>query len=352
MEKNKEAIALFWEASKKPAIQFSATPWETSPNYDKELQLPTLDMIRVACVIDFSCERMRRDGQMTQSLDESCRLLDFSCRLASAEGACLVYFTHSLAINTIARGSIVRCVELADNGALCVETARKLGALEVPDTAMIAVVKSEYAIRDEILREADLQKRMFDVSRYSFKINQTRALLINMYREIIAAIINDNMMEYKKRVTEADPSNGENTLQKFKPNAIGEYGCAIMAPGFPSAYIRMLETRAKTRQAACAFAIRAYWLEHGKIPPALDTLVPKYIKSVPEDPFTNKPMPYDPAKALLYCAGPERINDDGTYAFEDWDYQFNSRRFDNRPFMLLDWAASAPPKTPPQAARE
>jgi hypothetical protein len=60
-----------------------------------------------------------------------------------------------------------------------------------------------------------------------------------------------------------------------------------------------------------ALALRAYRLEHDDAPEALDALVPSYLKSVPIDPYTEKPLIYrkDGKEALLYSTGPDRDDD-------------------------------------------
>jgi hypothetical protein len=41
-------------------------------------------------------------------------------------------------------------------------------------------------------------------------------------------------------------------------------------------------------------ALRCYHLDNARLPTGLDELVPKYLKDVPLDPFTEKPLLYEP----------------------------------------------------------
>lgn len=57
------------------------------------------------------------------------------------------------------------------------------------------------------------------------------------------------------------------------------------------------ELTAQSRLAAVRLALRLFELDHGKLPSALDALVPEYIVSVPEDPLigSGKPIGYEPS---------------------------------------------------------
>jgi hypothetical protein len=58
-------------------------------------------------------------------------------------------------------------------------------------------------------------------------------------------------------------------------------------------------------------ALRLYRDEHGEAPPDLNALVPSILKSVPVDPFTDKPLRYQRRgkDGVVYSAGPDRDDD-------------------------------------------
>jgi hypothetical protein len=67
-----------------------------------------------------------------------------------------------------------------------------------------------------------------------------------------------------------------------------------------------------------AFALAAYRAEHGTYPAKLTELVPKYVKTVPEDIFISAPLHYrrEGGGYLLYSLGPNG-KDDGGRGMED-----------------------------------
>ncbi len=77
---------------------------------------------------------------------------------------------------------------------------------------------------------------------------------------------------------------------------------------------RILEAEANRRLMLTAVAIERYRLEHGAIPSSLDLLVPKFLKSVPEDPIDGKSLRYAPeanGEFLLYSIALDQADNGG-----------------------------------------
>lgn len=122
----------------------------------------------------------------------------------------------------------------------------------------------------------------------------------------------------------------------IKPNAVGRMMLEMMfSNNWNYMYEGVKRDLARTPLAACAFALRGYWLDHGELPRSLDELVPDYINSVPVDVYGGNPVQYNRKLAVVYSAGKEKVYDDGAFAFER-DAKFDA----NRPFLILNWARS------------
>jgi len=79
-----------------------------------------------------------------------------------------------------------------------------------------------------------------------------------------------------------------------------------------------------------ALALRAYRLERGEYPARLDSLVPKYLTKIPEDPFSaHKPLRYRRAsnKYLLYSIGPDGRDNGGKAMYKREQPTHESRYF-------------------------
>lgn len=89
--------------------------------------------------------------------------------------------------------------------------------------------------------------------------------------------------------------------------------CVKVAFGTKSWQVRFRSTIARQRLLATELAIRAHWLEKGTRPKALADLVPEYLTSIPEDPFSAQPLLYRPGEKgyRLYSVGPDGRDDGG-----------------------------------------
>ena len=70
------------------------------------------------------------------------------------------------------------------------------------------------------------------------------------------------------------------------------------------------------------FALAAYRAEHGEFPAELSKTCPKYVPSLPEDPFGTGPIRYkrEPGGYVLYSVGPNGKDDGG----RNWNIESNS----------------------------
>ncbi len=67
------------------------------------------------------------------------------------------------------------------------------------------------------------------------------------------------------------------------------------------------------------FTTGCYALEHGKYPESLGALVSeKILPSVPADPFSGKPLRYDPERRRIWSVGPDAKDGSGLDEPEDW----------------------------------
>lgn len=67
---------------------------------------------------------------------------------------------------------------------------------------------------------------------------------------------------------------------------------------------------AQVRLARLSLLLRAWGADHaGKLPAALDELVPAYLSAVPVDPFDGKEIRYDQERRRIWCVGKEFVDE-------------------------------------------
>jgi hypothetical protein len=97
-----------------------------------------------------------------------------------------------------------------------------------------------------------------------------------------------------------------NTLQRF---ALGQQA-------FAEQYLDFVDRRdAFLRLLAVDLALRLYAGEQSDYPEHLDQLIPAYLRSLPLDPYSNRPPIYRPVgnTFVLYSVGPNRRDDDAQF---------------------------------------
>jgi hypothetical protein len=78
------------------------------------------------------------------------------------------------------------------------------------------------------------------------------------------------------------------------------------------------ETLAIVRCTTAAIAVERYRLQKGTLPDSLDAIYPQYVKSIPLDPFTARPLLFiqDGDSYTIYSAGLNRMDDKGAVALK------------------------------------
>jgi hypothetical protein len=98
------------------------------------------------------------------------------------------------------------------------------------------------------------------------------------------------------------------------PPLPGDIVNRIVLPSYTQARYADVFYETQNALLAVTLALRAYRLEHGVYPDALSALVPRYLRSVPDDPFALPgPLRYrrDGRNYLLYSVGPDGKDDGG-----------------------------------------
>ncbi|MFN3648921.1 MAG: hypothetical protein ACK47B_04995 [Armatimonadota bacterium] len=124
-----------------------------------------------------------------------------------------------------------------------------------------------------------------------------------------ARVLHDYRAYYDALIAEARKPYGTRASPPIPEDAFNR----SLAPTFISAHLRFEERDAVCRVIQSRLALRAYRLERGVSPTRLEQLVPRYLPSVPRDPFGTGALLYSPRglEAQVYSRGPDGDDDGG-----------------------------------------
>jgi hypothetical protein len=138
-------------------------------------------------------------------------------------------------------------------------------------------------------------------NRYTLKPNATRHELVDFYTKWGNAL-HDYYADIDFSALDAHNAHPNSGLARFAPNSGGRAFLIAVAlspevlkyPYWEVAVDRLLRT---------GYAMRVYYVEHGALPPDLETLVPHYLPALPNQPHAGQPFHYDAARGLVYSVG-------------------------------------------------
>lgn len=145
---------------------------------------------------------------------------------------------------------------------------------------------------------------------YIFQPNKTKLVFANYDRAMIrnARLPYGSMQRYD--MEEALGLNGSRARLMIRPNAMGRILCSLMDPALDSFLERKCRVECNVAAARLIVACNAYRKAEGSLPDALQSLVPKYLASIPADPYDGQPFRYSPTAGIVYSVGKD-LKDSG-----------------------------------------
>jgi hypothetical protein len=123
----------------------------------------------------------------------------------------------------------------------------------------------------------------------------------------------DDIAAYMDRIiAETSRPFSRRSSQSYDPPAPFDSASTTL---FEQAWTSALARQARTALLAALSGLHAYRMRHSSYPAKLQELVPRYLRSVPEDPFADRrPLLYRKSGAsfLLYSVGPDGRDNGGT----------------------------------------
>ena len=330
--RNQEALAILSEAMKKPNVQFATF----LPGDGTTQNFPARDFLYINKIARMTWQNIR-DGKVVFSWDDALANFQFAKKYATAENVTILNFLLALACETGDSDLMIKNIANLEDREVAIKTAFILNGDALQPADLKFWTKGEYSVVEAAVRPMEKIPQEALLQRYVFKPNDTRRRALNVFEKINKAIDDGNLgLDIPPRLNWDTASSVEKTIYMLKPNSSGRALMELSQSNYDALYKNALKNFAPLRVQACAFALRAYWLDHGRLPDSLDELAPEYIKAVPLDIYGGKPVQYDRERGVVYSAGPKLVYGTGEFALNTTPHYAYG---DDRYFVLLDWSA-------------
>lgn len=160
--------------------------------------------------------------------------------------------------------------------------------------------------------------RLVGVACEAIGYNRLSAVITNLNCADSLPLLAELTTVATNRVTWEEVKRNENAFVRYE---LSKYRNPITAArdwwqaraSIKTAALRHNSTLAHVSLLTLELNLRCYRAEHGQPPATLDQLVPRYLTTLPSDPFTGKALIYRPQGTnwLLYSVGPDGVDDGG-----------------------------------------
>ena len=185
------------------------------------------------------------------------------------------------------------------------DAARRVSAYRGGAAALQTGLRFEYGFHSQVLNnmaknavmgpEGHWYNALAARSLYFYQPERTRGLY--------AARFHNLTTEAAKPCLDSHP-DAEPAPVDARPNVLGRVFFNMAMPRYEKILTKRCESDFHVAAVAVAAALAAYRLDHKRNPAALSELVPRYLASVPADPFTGKPLLYSPdGPGAVHSAG-------------------------------------------------
>jgi hypothetical protein len=330
--RNTEAFGYFAKAARKPKFQDPAfadpeniSPYTVLPPMDTWRRMARLSAIRAVYLAN--------QGKDKEAMGEALNSVKIGQKIQESQASIIGYLT-ALRMKGVGLEAVQRVAHLSRmSSSDLTNYARALNAFYENEGGLINAFKGEYHTQlwiinglaegnEEALREVfgeagSEDPRIVGLLRnnYYFQPNKTKLLFAERTRADIKNV-NQPCGEIKETDVPRLAPIGSVKLYATE-NAIGKILHDSFAGDLTTVIMMKCEEDLLVAVTQAILAIKAYKNDTGNYPATLSDLIPRYLASVPIDPFDGKALKYSPAKKIVYSVGRD-LQDNGGSTGDDW----------------------------------
>ncbi len=325
VQKNEDAIRSFDELMKT-----DPTTWRWLGIDEKFNCATPLDGLSecqavASSLLRIKVELLARDGKAEEAAEEALRMIRFGYGLCEARGP-LIHNLVGIVVESIGEGALKSAlIALGAGEPLLHRSQDALMSFDLKTDALRFALRLEYLGFKQSIKlfingssrgsaaGFSLNNEIFFIQ-YFTQTNRSLKAYLQFQKPIMHALETDWAATVKAgQIQEKEIQAWRNDWLRFyvSPNVGGNMLLCLTLPTVNSINAKGAQTCALHRQTIIMIALRRFELEHGKLPEKLDELVPKFLDSVPADPFDNAPMRWNSTGRVVYSIGKDLKDDHG-----------------------------------------
>lgn len=239
-------------------------------------------------------------------------------RLAGKRSPSMLAFMVAAAMNSVAVGGDAALIEHV----MSAEQARQC----IADFEQLPPFGSIVDVMNEGNRLVSLDATIQTSSQAQLDVNTMLRRTNRMFDELIATMKLENPAKRRQAYKEIDKDFKTRVVKSRQPlrqiagflsrsaatESVSDALLGLLVPAYEQADAMQMRMRIHDDLVRIGFSLAAYHAEHQNYPQSLDELVPSLLKSVPIDPYTEKPLIYKVQDDgfLIYSVG-KNLRDDG-----------------------------------------
>lgn len=267
------------------------------------------------------------EGESREAVAQLLQVVRFGSRIQASGGPMICYFSGALH-KQVALRELRRALAAPDlDGTFLRRTLGDLVDCGVNVAALTNVYKLEYWWAVANLDDADFGARSESESTTTRRRRgKTLVYKPNKTKRLVARTIRLMVESASKTYADAELPDVDHeipplwSLRYFlNGNALGIAMHDTLMGAVPSTHLVKCRENCAVAATRILIALRCYQLDRGKLPEALDELVPDYLQSVPSDDFDGKQMKYSREKKVIYAVGKDLTDNGGIERREGFD---------------------------------
>jgi len=334
LAENQQVLDLFSQAAGKQFIQIP--DYADPSNVDANTQLYPLNVWRQAARLQaIKALSLSWQGKTGEALQEAVKLNEVGHKILDSDSD-FIEGLVAISMQQLGSGTVLQILPYGSLDSVALQNIdQRLSLSSDNQTGYQNMFKYEYVVQINTLQHQiidNLDKLTSEDLKYAsdnlgsdaikyskygyyFKPNQTKNLFAGLAKVQVQSAGNRcELNDFEQTLLQQQKVT---TAIIFQENAIGKLLYKTVGLTLGSSLTNECKNDLVSNVAQIQLALKSYQNDNSSLPATLNALVPKYLTSVPLDPFDHQPIRYNAEKKILYSVGLNK-KDLGGSTGNDW----------------------------------